>query len=248
MLTDRDLRLLTFLSEQGVATAEQLTEAFFPNKAAFYVRSAQLSRLGLIESKRIIEFASETPSGVLGYMASLGIARAVLAKKRVYRIAAALRASRSASDDIAAAKFCKHQIHLNTVRTLLERYLPGATVLVDPESRKERARGFWRGTIVPDLVFRCDDREIAVELERTKKGESELLLRFAQYRDSIYSHVLYFCETDRIFETVRKIAQSGFKKIAVGTMISAEKVYVADLGVYMSVRDFLSSKGWGERL
>jgi len=77
---------------------------------------------------------------------------------------------------------------------------------------------------VPDLVFRGKDINIAIELERSHKSETEYMLRMSQYKLYHYTHIIYFCATEGIHKRVKKIA-SMYPTLAVGTTWDQERVF-----------------------
>lgn len=136
----------------------------------------------------------------------------------------------------------KHQLQLNGIRNLAEDWFPDAQILTDPDIRAEASRfKMGREQPVPDLVIRFKKNEIALEIERNAKSQIVYLLRFLDYRDSQYSHVLYFCESQSIFNQVARAAR-GVSKIGVSRLLAPELVFQSEQG-FMPTREFL---GWVE--
>lgn len=226
-ITQRDTKMIQFLISQGQATAEQLAERFFPSMGAFYKRTHFLIKMGLIEADSIEKCAKATPSGVSGFMTSMRVSRDRVKKMKVYRIAKRIRRKLPfANGEHCEDRLLKHQLLLSNVRERIEKYLESRqyVILNDAELQGEHRTKMYGQSIVPDLVFRGPGLELAVELERSKKRESELLLRFAQYRDSRYEKVIYFCESENTRRSVTRVANL-YRKIAVGSIWDDDRVF-----------------------
>ena len=226
-VTQRDTEMIQFLISQGQATAEQLATLFFPSMKAFYCRSEVLAKMGLIESHSAEDLAKATKSGVLGFMSSMRVSRDRVRKMKIYRVAKDLRKKLPFADgEHCEDRLLKHQLLLTNVRRRIEKCLEGRkyVILNDAELQGEHRTRMYGKSIVPDLVFRGPDLDLAVELERSKKSESELLLRFAQYRDSRYEKAIYFCETESTRRSVTRVANL-YRKIGVGSIWDDDRVF-----------------------
>lgn len=241
-ITERDERVITYLASQGQATAEQLAGMFFSSVTSFYKRCHALKKMGLLEACRAIECARKTPSGVRGFAASMKISMKKVPKMVVYRIPTEVRRDLPFADGPHCDDhLLKHQLLLNDVRRRIEKCLGsgGYMVLTDVELQAEARIGTAQNPLVPDLVFRGQDLDIAIELERSVKTESDLLVRFDQYRDSRYTKVIYFCETEGIRRRVTRMAQL-FRRIAVADLMNPERVFYDR--EFLLLTDFLKGK------
>jgi hypothetical protein len=228
-ITERDEKLIMYLASQGHATSEQLARQFFPSLRAFYKRSYWLRKMGLIEALSAVACANRTPGGVRGFVRAMNVRRPKVERMLIYRIAPALRRQIPFADGRHSEDhLMKHQLQLNEVRRHIEACLAADKyiVLTDVELRSESCIGNQQADLVPDLVFRGEGFDIAVELERSNKSESQLLLRFARYRDSRFTKIIYFCETEEINRRVMRIARL-YTRIAVATLMNAARVYYA---------------------
>lgn len=237
-LTERDFDLLTYLAAQGVATANQLTDKFFQSRKTCQTRLHYLKQADLVESLPLTTLKSVSFGSYRQAIDILSLSTQDVWKFRVYRLTKRLRHRRAGAESFAEPIMWKHQLQLNGVRKIVEDWFPGATILTDPDIQAE-ARRFKMGRDQPvaDLVIRTCDREIAVEVERTPKTETEYYLRFIDYRDSHYSHVLYFCESDRLFNKVAKLS-NGINKIGVSRLLAPETVFQYGAG-FVSTKSFL---------
>jgi len=237
-LTERDFDLLTYLAAQGVATADQLTERFFPNKNTCQERLHWLKRANLVESLPFTTLKSVSLGTYRQAIDILSLSKQDIWKFRVYRLTERLRKRRAGAESFGEPIMWKHQLQLNGIRKFAEDWFPEAVILTDPDIQAEERRlKMGRSLPVADLVVRTARREIAIEVERTRKTETEYHLRFLDYRDSHYSHVLYFCEGERLFNKVAELA-NGIAKIGVSRLLSPHTVFQQGSG-FVSTRAFL---------
>lgn len=237
-LTERDFDLLTYLAAQGVATADQLTERFFPSRKTCQARLHWLKRADLVEALPLTTLKSVSLGTYRQAIDVLSLAKQDVWKFRVYRLTERLRRRRAGAESFAEPIMWKHQLQLNGIRKLAEDWFPNAVILTDPDIQAEERRfKLGRSLPVADLVVRIEGREIAIEVERTHKTETEYHLRFIDYRDSHYSHVLYFCESERLFNKVAALS-NGIEKIGVSRLLAPHTVYRQSSG-FVSTKAFL---------
>ena len=237
-LTERDFDLLTYLAAQGVANADQLTERFFSSRKTCQARLHSLKQADLVESIPLTALKTVSVTSYREAVDTLSLSRQDLWKYRVYRLAERLRGRRAGAESFSEPKMWKHQLCLNGLRNLMLKRFPDALVLTDPDIQAEERRfKMGRGGPIPDLVIRAGEKEVAIEVERTRKSETEYHLRFIDYRDSHYSHVLYFCESERIFNKVSALSR-GIPKIGISRLLAPEMVFQYGNG-FVSTREFL---------
>lgn len=237
-LTERDFDLLTFLASQGVATTDQLIARFFPSRSTCQARLHFLKQADLIESLPLAALKSVSARNFHQSGDVLSLSKLDLWKYRVYRLTERIRSRRAGADRFSEPILWKHQLRLNGIRKLFEDWFPNALILTDPDIQAEERRfKLGRGLPVADLVVRSGENEIAIELERTRKSETEYHLRLIDYRDSHYSHVLYFCESDRIFNKVATLS-SGISKVGASRLLAPEMVFQQGQG-FVSTQAFL---------
>lgn len=238
-ITTRDFEVLRFLGAQGVATADQLTDAYFPSRGACLGRLHFLKHGGFVESLPLSKLKDVSQASFNQAVGILELGRSEIWKHRIYRLSPRLRSKYAGNEALSSIQLWKHQIQLNGVRSLLKGYFPGATILTDPEVRAELRRfGAGMNLPIPDLVIRQGDLEIAVEVERTMKSEREYFTRFLRFEAGSHTHVLYFCESDDIFNKVSELSRRISKFVVALQLLSPELVYQKDQG-YVSLSQFL---------
>jgi hypothetical protein len=238
-LTVRDLLLMEFLSEQGLATADQLTERFFPNKECFWTRVRPLLKNGYLESTLLLSFASAVPSRMLPLVKKLREERRNVEKLKVYSLGSRFKEKAKHSLTIVAPMFAQHQLGLNELRRFLEKTLPPEGIyLSDPEIRLEELRlGSIEDIPIPDLVWRAQGRSYAFELERNQKSNLRYFERFSRYEKSGYERIVYFCENETLYEDLLEKA-ARFPKIGFSLTNKPSKVFSRFRGS-QTVFDFL---------
>lgn len=224
-VTNRDIEMMTYLAEQGVATADQLAERFFPTRKACLWRLMRLIQAELIESVPVTALKELSLGAYKSAVSAVGLNLSHHWKRRVYRLGPRFRERRIGAEAVAGLKMMRHQLQTNGIRKICERRFPGALILTEADVEAEWRRYKTSGEVpLPDLVIREPGREVAIEVERTMKSQSVYYFRFALYEQSHYTHVIYFCETPEIFNKVSKIA-SDSKKIGVSSLLMTDKVF-----------------------
>ncbi len=237
-ITERDFDLLAFLGAQGVATADQIRERFFVSRWSCWKRLHFLKKAGFVEGVSVEGLKSISQAAYWQAADLLAVSKEDLWKYRIYRLAPRLRPRRMGADMLGEPMYWRHQIQLNGVRKLCEELVPDALILTDPDVRQELAGlGSTEDALIPDLVLRGSGREVAVEMERTMKSDRQYYDRFITYRDSHYSHVLYFCETDKIFRKVADLSGS-FPRIRVSSLLNKRMVFRSSTG-FEPIEEFL---------
>ena len=225
-LTYRDLSVLSYLREQGVATTDQLTEQFFPSVDAFFSRISILGRNGHVEAIKLRDYLNEVPSKFRGFATTLGRSPDCRYKMSLYRLGRIYKAKREHGGEINTPMFWQHQVYLNDIRSYLETILTGdGFILTDPEIRREWAR--YKGGAeepIPDLVWRGNEQAFAFEFERTNKGEKRYFRRLVRFNRSRYKKIVYFAANESIYSTLVRAA-TAFPKIAVAHSSQPGKVF-----------------------
>lgn len=244
ILTTRDFEILEFLYHQGVGTFSQIRERFFSNNNSASIRLYQLRKNGFIESKRITELKTVSKSLYINAKKiPIFNTHSDLHKFKVYLLGERVRYKHQRNEGLSQPIMWKHQIELNQIRKVLEKELPGAKILGDPEIRSNfsslqlaEVQGYHEA--IADLHLEKGRLKVAVELERNLKSELEYYSRFLSYRDSSYTHVIYYCENEKVFDSISRQASSFFK-IGVSLVISPKKIFQRSQG-FQTLDQFLS--------
>jgi hypothetical protein len=241
VLTERDFAMLCHLGKHGVSTSSQLTDLFFPSLLMFRKRVRLLIQENLVRAVPLQQLKDLSVQSYRQAASVLGVSTRSMHLVTVYMLADHLRAGICAHSGLTDVKMWKHQYQVARVAEVVGQLLPGATVLNDPEIKREILR--YRKideSVVPDLVFRSDHYNVAVEIERNYKNHSEYRGRFNYYEDSAYSHVLYFCESDELFERISERAAT-YDKVGVVRILNPDLVFQRARG-FVSLRSFLKIK------
>jgi len=241
VLTERDFAILCYLNKHGVSTAQELTGLFFPSYYVFRRRVSLLIREKLVQSmplRRLKEISSKSYAQA---SATLGLPTPRLLNSKVYMLTERIRMNLQSSLNLTEVQMWKHQYQVGRIDGLMRARLPGASVLNDPEIKREMLRyRDPKDAVIPDLVFRSDAFNIAVEIERNYKNHDQYRRRFHYYEDSSYSHVLYFCESDDLFDRISERARS-YDKVGVVKILNPDLVFQRSRG-FVSLSAFLKIK------
>ena len=138
-----------------------------------------------------------------------------------------------------------HQLLLNELRAVFQEKFPEAVILNDPMILEEQRRfEKWNGgagtSVVPDLVVRIGDHQIALEVERNLKSHDKYRSRFLRFEDGPYTHVIYYCDSERVFYSLSKFG-THCQGIAFARFGTIHEVFRA-LDGWMSLDDFLKRR------
>ncbi len=238
-LTERDVKILAFLKEQGVSTATQIKDLFFTTDDGFRKRIAALMRAGLVESISFSKERSQVPSRMRELQERIRSEGKAWQHAKLYRLSETLGGRKRQRAGHSTPVFWQHQIGLTDIRRYLESFLKGGIFLSDPEIKLEWSK-FTLGAEVPipDLVWRKGNIEFAIEYERTNKGSTRYFSRMVKYDGSRYKKVLYVANNNAIAEELIQVARR-FPKVAVTNITSMNKVY-SDMYKYRAIEEFLS--------
>jgi predicted DNA-binding transcriptional regulator len=227
-LTKRDLKILSFLAEQGVATAYQLQERYFRSPDSTRKRLSYLQQAGLLESVPISSGEMHVPTRLHKLKETLRSKGLQWQKVRLYRLRQ--KESERITDALSSEVFWQHQLGLNEIRSYLEKILYEGVMLTDPHIRSEWAKFKWGEEVpIPDLLYRSDMGEIAIEFERNFKGDRRYYERLLDYSRSRYHGIIFFCDTMQIFRDLIPIVDR-FVGIGCAYGFTPEKVYESKRG------------------
>jgi len=204
-----DWDLLEFVEEQGFATQKQLKSKYFKLKGSCSRRLRDLCKHGYLQRRELRKFFPS--KGEPGSRASFfpHILNVNLSPTDyVYFIGREYSKGFGKSSKLFKPSMVLHQLILNEVRDFVDRTIEHKILLNDPKLQIASKIQFGRNEeIVPDLSYEFDKVRIAVELERTLKGMVRYFKRFSFFRDSIYTHVIYYYTDECQLKTL--LARAG---------------------------------------
>lgn len=191
VLQDRDRKILDLLRDQGFVSFEQIRENFFSNKFSCSKRLNLLERNQYLQSKTLKEhFHNENSKGFFPHLLGLGIK----GSSKIYFLSSRYRKIIPETNRLLKTDLCIHQLILNKIRFFLEDTVPEARFfLSDPQVKiLSDFQSGRRKEFTPDISVEHKEYIMAVELERTAKSKNRYTSRFWYYKDSTYTHVLYY--------------------------------------------------------
>lgn len=191
ILQDRDRKILHLLRDQGFASFEQIQERFFPTVKKCSQRMILLEKSSYVVSRRIKDYLSQEESkGFFPHLLGLGIN----GNAKIYFLSTPYRKLISETNRLLKPDLCLHQLLLNKIKFYLEDNISDARFLLsDPQVKiLSEFQSGRRKEFTPDISVEHTNYIMAVELERTIKSKNRYLARFWYYKDSTYTHVLYY--------------------------------------------------------
>lgn len=221
-LSDRDLRLLEYIKDQGYVTYQQAYESFFEHKSDFSRRLKQLSMAGALEIKPLKDyFDLSSQSQYFPYILPLGVKK----NTQVLTLSKRLRRLYPNYDTIFKKDILLHQLYVGKIRNHYAKKIENSLVLSEYELHTfSRHLVDMNRDIHPDLAFKKDEVNLAVEMERTTKSFDRYFTKFVHFHDSCYSHVLYVFPDQKSLVSVMKLARI-YRKIGFALITNLNEVH-----------------------
>ncbi|MFZ3229925.1 MAG: hypothetical protein WA160_06960 [Pseudobdellovibrio sp.] len=211
ILTDRDNRILLLLREQGFVTFQQILARFFKQQSNCSARLIELEKNLYITSIKAVDYLNDkNPNSIyFPYLLSLGITP----KTKIYYLHQCYRRQFSETNRLLKKDLCLHQLLLNDVRFYIEdTFKDERIILNDPESKILADIDMTkRKEFTPDLTILSKKFSLAIELERTIKGQNRYMNRFWYYEDSSYTHILYFYVNESHLKSLLQYAGTSYQ-------------------------------------
>lgn len=208
IMSSRDWNLLRYVEEQGFVTFGQIREAFFENISTCSKRLKLLCYKKYLEKKPIISFFKD--DGELlekGYYFPHILNLNIRSQQHIYFIGRNYARGFGKSAGLYKKSMVLHQLILSELRNFLVANIDHKQLNNDPFLQILGGIQVGRNKeIVPDLSFEYDKVKIAIELERSHKSSLTYSKRFIFFRDSIYTHVIYYYTDESILRTLIKKA------------------------------------------
>lgn len=194
ILTKRDRDLLVFVENQGFASFEHLNKRFFTSSGRCTDRLNKLCAFRYLAKRDLKDFFFSTKSNSIGggYFPHL-LSLNVRPNQKIYHIDRSYAQGWLRSQSLFKPSMILHQLILNDIRIFLEKEIEHQYIFNDPILKALSFIEFGRNEeVVPDMSIEDGKLKIAVEIERTPKGKTRYFKRFNYFKDSIYTHVIYY--------------------------------------------------------
>ena len=239
----RDWELLRFLEEQGFATFQQLRSRFFASKSYCSERVQKLCAFGYIARKPLEAFfyknqgKQEIRKGYFPHLLNLNLRPG----QDIFFVARDFSEGFGKSKRLFKPSMLLHQLILNDIRSFIEEEVLHQWIFNDPKLKVVSTIQSGRNPeIVPDLSIEDGPLKMAIEVERTPKGKSKYFRRFNFFRDSIYSHVIYYyTDENQLRGLLDRAGRDG--KFAFAHYKTPNELYSPTLGV-LKIHEFIQKK------
>ena len=236
VLQPRDKKVLDLLRDQGFASFEQLRERYFPNIKRCSKRLRLMEKHNYLKSYTLKEyFAKQDSKGFFPHLLALGLKGG----SKIYILSTTYRKLIPETNRLLKPDLCLHQLILNRVRFFLEDSIADARfMLSDPQIKvlSDFSSG-RRKEFTPDISVESSRYIIAVELERTVKSNNRYASRFWFYKDSVYTHVLYYYVNEAHLKMIMK--QSGqMRKVGFAHYLRPDQILTKAWG-YLSLYEWI---------
>jgi len=240
-LTDRDWGLLAYLEEQGFATQDQLSKEFFNSKVTCRLRLGKLGEHGYIERTTLPEALRiqrlNSKSAIFPHILNLNVSR----NTPLYYINRSYSKGFGKSRKLFKPNLVIHQLILNEVRSFLDKTLSPKWLLNDPRLALLSDIQYGRNReIIPDLSYEWDEHKVAIELERTCKSAHRYSLKLHEFRDSIYSHVIYYYTRETILKSLIRRSERN-RQVAFAHYKAPNELYSPAFGV-LTLNEFIEKR------
>ena len=235
----RDWELLSFIEEQGFVSFDQILKRFFKNQPTCSMRLQKLCYFKYLDRKKLADFFQSSRKGGVrqGYFPHL-LNLNIKPNHQIYFIHREYAKGYGKSSKLFKPSMILHQLIMNDLRVFLDEEIAHKILLNDPKLQIVSSIQFGRNKeIVPDLSYEYNKVKIAIELERTPKGMVRYFERFSFFRDSIYTHVIYYYTDECQLKNLLKRAGHS-TKFAFAHYKFPDELYSNTFGP-LSLNDFL---------
>lgn len=207
-MLSRDWELLNYVEEQGFLTFSQIEKKFFLTKSACSRRLKLLCNTKYLDKKDLLSlFKTNDEIKETGYYFPHILNLNLRSSQNIYFIGREYARGFGKSPRLYKKSMVLHQLILNDLREFLSSNLDYKQINNDPVLHILGDIQLGRNKkIVPDLSYEYGKVKIAVELERSLKGELKYSKRFSYFRDSIYTHIIYYYTDESFLRILMKKA------------------------------------------
>lgn len=231
VLQERDTKLLRFLCFHGQALGESLARSFFDsNLNAFYKRVHILKKEGLVESKKYLEmlgFLQKKSSKFLNILSHSEIKPST----QIYIPTKKVMELYNFTHQTMRPHQVTHQLLLAKVQSKLSPLLIGeSSISHEPLVKLENEFTLGRDqALVPDLIYKSGELNLAIELERVPKSLGRYLKKSGLYFSSNFTHILYVCLDEMTLRTLLRVFSSNLNA-AVSLVSEPDQLHTRHFG------------------
>lgn len=201
----RDWDLLRFIEEQGFVSYRQIRENFFEHQPTCSNRLIDLVRTKYLSCEPLLNFFQKNKES--GYFFPHLLNLNIDPREKVYFLNRNYARGFGKSQKLFKKNMILHQLILSGLRLELQNSIEFKQINNDPILHI--LNGIQPGRnreIIPDMCFEYDNIKIAIELELTLKAQAKYSQRFSYYRDSIYTHIIYYYSDEAYLRNLIKKA------------------------------------------
>lgn len=211
VLQPRDREIIEFLRDQGVASVEQLNTSFFKNHTTCSLRLRKLEKAQIITLHKVRDYLLKDRLNKRFFPIISNIN--IHSQSKVVTLSDQYLKLVSNTKSLLGSSLLIHQLLLNDIRIFLGETLQGVDFFLnDPQLQvlSDLQPGRLK-EFTPDLSIEQNSMKIAIELERTIKAQNRYHARFSYYRDSVYTHVIYYYLDESHLKMIQEAAGQNRK-------------------------------------
>lgn len=243
-LSLRDLALCHYLRVNGVARYELAIEKFYRDRDSGRKRIKLLAQFGMIEVCLLAELHGIAPL-LKQLLLEFGFTKRLDGIKFL-RLGSKLRDNATHSfQKFSDYEYWAHQFIVTEAENSLRKSFPNSKVTAESELLFQSVLAKLPENYYPDLIIESgmgqgSKLKIGIEIERTRKAKKRLESKLRHYRNSSYTHVVYFCGTPEIAHLVMNQGRMD-SKLAVGLIPDFSTVFNRN-GQPISIGNFASER------
>ena len=234
ILTKRDNHIISLLQQQDFCFYKDIAGKFFSSSTTASLRLKKLQQEGLItiEPIYIKRFHKIMDKASMPFIGN---------NKKIVRLNNKFKVIRRKPNNWKI----KHQLLLFSLKERLENLL-NEKAFFENDIRDLRETLYnGRHEPLPDLYIKGEDYKLAIELELHIKSKGRYYLKTSQYRNSRYTHVLYFVTNIKKMDSLIKAFKS-YRYIGLAHYRQVDELFCYWYGK-LSLQEWLKKKTKWER-
>ena len=193
ILTERDKQIIAILQQQDFCFYRDITKTFFSSDTSASIRLKKLKEQGWITIEPIFspKFKKIMDNSSMPFIGN---------NKKVVRLNNKFKILKRK----ASRWKIKHQLLLFSLKERLEKLLGKEAIFENDirDLKETMYNGKWEP--LPDFYFKGENYRLAVELELHIKSRGRYYLKTSEYRNSRFTHVLYFVTNIKKMDSLLK--------------------------------------------